>query len=108
MKPFIAQAASTANLTNAPAAAIALKPSATLVERVSEATGLPPTVVLWASVIVEALIVVVSRWGYLEPGRPVPEGSLLEAWRTNVATLVKQHEWVLPGGAAGESRSRDS
>ena len=49
----------------------------------------------------QALIVAVSRWGYLEPGRPVPEGSLLEAWRTNQATLVKRHEWVLPGGAAG-------
>ncbi len=49
----------------------------------------------------QALIVAVSRWGYLEPGRPVPEGSLLDAWRTNVATLVKHHEWVLPGGAAG-------
>ena len=23
----------------------------------------------------------VSRWGYLEPGRPVPEGRLLKAWR---------------------------
>jgi signal transduction histidine kinase len=49
----------------------------------------------------QALIVVVSRWGYLEPGRAVPEGSLMDAWRTNRATLVKQHEWVLPGGAAG-------
>ena len=49
----------------------------------------------------QALIVAVSRWGYLEPGRPVPEGSLLDAWQTNRATLVKQHEWVLPGGAAG-------
>jgi signal transduction histidine kinase len=49
----------------------------------------------------QALIVAVSRWGYLEPGRPVPEGTLLDAWRTNVATLVKHHEWVLPGGAAG-------
>jgi signal transduction histidine kinase len=49
----------------------------------------------------QALIVAVSRWGYLEPGRPVPQGSLLEAWRHNRATLVKQHDWVLPGGAAG-------
>ena len=49
----------------------------------------------------QQLIVAVSRWGYLEPGRPVPEGSLLAAWRSNRATLVKQHEWVLPGGAAG-------
>jgi len=49
----------------------------------------------------QALIVAVSRWGYLEPGRPVPEGSLLDAWRSNRATLVKQHDWVLPGGAAG-------
>jgi signal transduction histidine kinase len=49
----------------------------------------------------QALIVVVSRWGYLEPGRPVPEGSLLDAWRSNQATFVKHHAWVLPGGAAG-------
>ena len=49
----------------------------------------------------QALIVAVSRWGYLEPGRPVPEGSLLDAWRSNHATLVKHHAWVLPGGAAG-------
>jgi signal transduction histidine kinase len=49
----------------------------------------------------QALIVAVSRWGYLEPGRPVPEGSLLDAWRSNRGTLVQQHEWVLPGGAAG-------
>ena len=48
----------------------------------------------------QALLVAVSRWGYLEPGRPVPEGSLLDAWRDNRATLVK-HQWVLPGGAAG-------
>jgi light-regulated signal transduction histidine kinase (bacteriophytochrome) len=47
------------------------------------------------------LIVAVSRWGYLEPGRPVPEGTLFDAWRSNRATLVKHHEWVLPGGAAG-------
>lgn len=49
----------------------------------------------------QQLMVAVSRWGYLEPGRPVPEGSLLAAWRSNRATLVRQHEWVLPGGAAG-------
>jgi signal transduction histidine kinase len=49
----------------------------------------------------QALIVAISRWGYLEPGRQVPEGSLLEALRSNRATLVKRHEWVLPGGAAG-------
>ena len=49
----------------------------------------------------QSLVVAVSRWGYLEPGRPVPEGSLMAAWRSNVATLVKHHEWVLPGGAAG-------
>ena len=49
----------------------------------------------------QALITDVSRWGYLEPGRPVPEGSLLDAWRSNRATLVQQHEWVLPGGSAG-------
>ena len=49
----------------------------------------------------QALVVAVSRWGYLEPGRPVPEGRLLDAWRSNAATLVKQHDWVLPGGAAG-------
>ena len=49
----------------------------------------------------QALIVAVSRWGYLEPGRPVPEGSLLDAWRSSRATLVAHHEWVLAGGAAG-------
>ena len=49
----------------------------------------------------QALIVAVSRWGYLEPGRAVPEGSLLAAWRSDSATLVQQHEWVLPGGAPG-------
>ena len=49
----------------------------------------------------QALIVPVSRWGYLEPGRPVPEGRLLEAWRSDRATLVNQLEWVLPGGAPG-------
>ena len=47
------------------------------------------------------LIVSVSRWGYLEPGRPVPEGRLLEAWKTNRAMLVTRFEWVLPGGAPG-------
>ena len=49
----------------------------------------------------QQLMVAVSRWGYLEPGRPVPEGQLLDAWRTNRAMLVRQHEWVLPGGAPG-------
>jgi signal transduction histidine kinase len=49
----------------------------------------------------QQLSVAVSRWGYLEPGRPVPEGQLLDAWRANRAKLVKQHEWVLPGGAPG-------
>ncbi|MET0215426.1 MAG: ATP-binding protein [Vicinamibacterales bacterium] len=49
----------------------------------------------------QALVVAVSRWGYLEPGRPVPEGHLLDAWRSNTTTLVKEHDWVLPGGAAG-------
>src|SRR5688572_27225151 len=49
----------------------------------------------------QALIVAVSRWGYLEPGRPVPEGTLFDAWRSNRATLLKHHQWVLPGGAAG-------
>ena len=49
----------------------------------------------------QALVVAVSRWGYLEPGRPVPEGRLLDAWKSNTATLVKEHDWVLPGGAAG-------
>jgi signal transduction histidine kinase len=47
------------------------------------------------------LIVRASRWGYLEPGRPVPEGRLLEAWRTDRAMLVDKYEWVLPGGAPG-------
>jgi signal transduction histidine kinase len=49
----------------------------------------------------QALVVAVSRWGYLEPGRPVPEGALFDAWRSSRSTLVKHHEWVLPGGAAG-------
>jgi signal transduction histidine kinase len=49
----------------------------------------------------QQLVVQVSRWGYLEPGRPVPEGRLLDAWRRDQATLVTQFEWVLPGGAAG-------
>jgi len=49
----------------------------------------------------QRLIVQVSRWGYLEPGRPVPEGRLLQAWRDDRAMLVKQFEWVLPGGAPG-------
>jgi signal transduction histidine kinase len=47
------------------------------------------------------LIVQVSRWGYLEPGRPVPEGRLLKAWWDDRATLVREFEWVLPGGAPG-------
>jgi signal transduction histidine kinase len=49
----------------------------------------------------QQLIVQVSRWGYLEPGRPVPEGRLLNAWRDDQASLVRQFEWVLPGGAPG-------
>ena len=49
----------------------------------------------------QQLVVTVSRWGYLEPGRPVPEGPLMEAFRTGEAAHVKRHEWVLPGGAAG-------
>jgi signal transduction histidine kinase len=49
----------------------------------------------------EQLIVRVSHWGYLEPGRPVPEGRLLHAWMADTAALVKNYEWVLPGGAPG-------
>lgn len=49
----------------------------------------------------QRLVVAVSRWGYLEPGRPVPEGQLLAAGRANRAMLVRQHDWVLPGGAPG-------
>ena len=49
----------------------------------------------------QQLVVAVSRWGYLEPGRLVPEGRLLDAWRTNRAMLVTDYEWVLPGGAPG-------
>jgi light-regulated signal transduction histidine kinase (bacteriophytochrome) len=49
----------------------------------------------------QELIVQVSRWGYLEPERPVPGERLLEAWQDNRATLVKDYEWVLPGGAPG-------
>jgi signal transduction histidine kinase len=47
------------------------------------------------------LIVRASRWGYLEPGRAIPEGRLLEAWRSDTAMLVREYEWVLPGGAPG-------
>jgi signal transduction histidine kinase len=47
------------------------------------------------------LIVRVSRWGYLEPGRPVPAGRLLEASQHDTAALVTNFEWVLPGGASG-------
>ncbi len=47
------------------------------------------------------LIVRASRWGYLEPGRAIPEGRLLEAWRNGTAMLVREYEWVLPGGAPG-------
>lgn len=49
----------------------------------------------------QRLIVQLSRWGYLEPYRPVPEGRLLQAWRDDRAVLVRQFEWVLPGGAPG-------
>ena len=31
----------------------------------------------------------------------MPEGRLLQAWRDDRAMLVKQFEWVLPGGAPG-------
>jgi signal transduction histidine kinase len=47
------------------------------------------------------LIVKVSSWGYLEPGRPVPEGRLIDAFHKDHAALVKNFEWVLPGGAPG-------
>jgi signal transduction histidine kinase len=49
----------------------------------------------------EQLIVRASRWGYLEPGRPIPDGRLLDAWRSDRAMLVEDYEWVLPGGAPG-------
>jgi signal transduction histidine kinase len=49
----------------------------------------------------QQVVVAVSRWGYLEPGRPVPDGQLLDACRANRAMLVRQHDWVLPGGAPG-------
>ena len=49
----------------------------------------------------QGLIVQESRWGYLEPGRPVPEGRLMQAWQKDRALLVKNFEWVLPGGAPG-------
>ncbi len=49
----------------------------------------------------QQLVVQVSRWGYLEPGRPVPDGRLLQAWRDDRATLVSNFEWVLPGGGRG-------
>lgn len=49
----------------------------------------------------QKLVVRVSRWGYLEPDRPVPEGRLLDAWRQERPVLVTHFEWVLPGGAPG-------
>jgi signal transduction histidine kinase len=49
----------------------------------------------------QQLVVRASHWGYLEPGRPVPAGRLLEAWRRDRAMLVEHYEWVLPGGAPG-------
>jgi signal transduction histidine kinase len=49
----------------------------------------------------QQLIVQSSRWGYLEPGRPVPQGRLMQAWNEERALLVKNFEWVLPGGARG-------
>ncbi len=49
----------------------------------------------------QQLIVAISRWGYLEPGRAVPEGRLLESWQTNRAMLIRNYEWVLPGGEPG-------
>ena len=53
----------------------------------------------------QELIVQVSRWGYLEPGRPVPKGRLLQAWRDDSAKLVREFEWVYPGGAPVVSTS---
>ena len=53
----------------------------------------------------EHLVVQVSTWGYLEPGRPVPEGRLLKAWWDDRAALVSRFEWVLPGGAPAASMS---
>jgi signal transduction histidine kinase len=47
------------------------------------------------------LVVAVSGWGYLEPGRAVPEGRLIDAWRSGRAMLVRKYEWVLPGGEPG-------
>ena len=49
----------------------------------------------------EQLIVRVSRWGYLEPGRMVPEGRLLAAWRGGKAKHISDFEWVGRGGAPG-------
>jgi signal transduction histidine kinase len=55
---------------------------------------------LWDEAAAE-LIVRVSRWGYLEPGRPIPDRRLLEGWERGRAVLVQYFEWVLPGGARG-------
>jgi signal transduction histidine kinase len=49
----------------------------------------------------DRMIVRYSRWGYLEPGRPVPEGRLLEASRHDRPVLVQDYEWALPGGVPG-------
>ena len=68
---------------------------------VMSAVGAKGASAAWWDADTQQLIVQVSRWGYLEPGRPVPEGRLLQAWRDDRAMLVKQFEWVLPGGAPG-------
>ena len=60
---LLAQAAPAATSTNAPATTIALKPSDGLIGRVAESTGLPPTLIFWATVIVEVLVVlVIGYW----------------------------------------------
>ncbi len=51
----------------------------------------------------QQLIVEVSRWGYLEPGRPVPEGRLMQAWRDDRAMLVKT---VRVGASGRRARQR--
>ena len=49
----------------------------------------------------DQLVVHFSRWGYLEPGRIVPEGRLLAAWRADKASHIADFEWVGRGGAPG-------
>jgi signal transduction histidine kinase len=90
--------ADTSSGTHAPTQEDLLKRLCTFVMSAVGATG--AAAALWDAQQ-QQLIVRISRWGYLEPGRPVPEGRLLEAWKNDQAALVTNYEWVLPGGAPG-------